>query len=582
MRFIILKARKLGCSTLIQAEFFHWLVTSKHRTAVTITDSDEHTAGLHQILERFNKNLPEGLAPEIRSWDKKTGVVFDTPRQSREPGLDSKMLLMTAGEYEVGRAIPDIRYVHCSEVAYWADAGRTMLGLKQAVPYANDSAIILETTANGFDEYFEPEWRRAVAGKSDYEPFFFPWWKHPLYRISGTSVDGSLADFFDELSPEQVKQVAELRDACNLDEEQLAWMRHTIRNNCDGALERFHQEYPSTPDLSFMVTETPYFNQSLLIKLNAGTRARNDELGLPLVGDLSRDEELAVTFMDEGEGFLSVWAEPVPGQQYMISVDTVSGQPKRDPGKNPERHIAKVCAILPGGLEEVAQGDYGRIDIRELKDHVGMLAQWYNGALLAIEVNGPGLGLIKLLESFFWYEDERPRYPWIYSRSGSSLDQRTAGDPTRYGFQTSPARRKRALEALRAMLNVGEYIVRDTGTVREMMTFVRTQKGKWEHKRGSTDDKVIAAAIQADVYLELYNAGDRPKKKTKEAPDPESPEYAEEFARRMLNMRPYFTPERAEKVAVERIKTRAKIRRIMSTKSRRVAARMLRKMGRRR
>ena len=46
--------------------------------------------------------------------------------------------------------------------------------------------------------------------------------------------------------------------------EQLKWRRWCINNNCNGDVEQFHQEYPSTPEEAFIASGRPRFNIGVL------------------------------------------------------------------------------------------------------------------------------------------------------------------------------------------------------------------------------------------------------------------------------------------------------------------------------
>jgi hypothetical protein len=43
------------------------------------------------------------------------------------------------------------------------------------------------------------------------------------------------------------------------DLEQISWRRWAIPNRCQGYVDKFHQEYPTTPEEAFISTGTPAF-----------------------------------------------------------------------------------------------------------------------------------------------------------------------------------------------------------------------------------------------------------------------------------------------------------------------------------
>jgi hypothetical protein len=88
--------------------------------------------------------------------------------------------------------------------------------------------VIIESTANGYDD-FKDMWDDAVAGKSQFVPVFCAWWELDGYR---KAYDGFT------LTDEELK----LKELYNLDNEQIAWRRWCIHNNCRGDVNLFTQE----------------------------------------------------------------------------------------------------------------------------------------------------------------------------------------------------------------------------------------------------------------------------------------------------------------------------------------------------
>ena len=82
----------------------------------------------------------------------------------------------------------------------------------QTVPDMDGTEVIIETTANGFNDFYKL-WRKAEAGESEFVPIFLPWTVAPEYRAKVP------ADF--EMTSAE-KRLVELH---GLDLEQVAWRR---------------------------------------------------------------------------------------------------------------------------------------------------------------------------------------------------------------------------------------------------------------------------------------------------------------------------------------------------------------------
>ena len=149
--------------------------------------------------------------------------------------IDAGYLIATATLDGAGRSAT-AQLLHGSECAYWPDLNLQLAALLQTVPDRDGTEILLESTAQGFNQFYEL-WRRAEAGETEWLPIFIPWFLDKGYRRK--------ADDF-EMDTEE-RQFAELH---RLDAEQMAWRRAKI--NQLGNPELFRQEYPSLPSEAFI------------------------------------------------------------------------------------------------------------------------------------------------------------------------------------------------------------------------------------------------------------------------------------------------------------------------------------------
>ena len=82
---------------------------------------------------------------------------YNTKKEMVNVEKNSTFYIGTAGARAFGHG-DTINNLHCSEVSRWANAEQTMVGLLQAVPQSG--RIIMETTANGFGDYFYNIWTK--------------------------------------------------------------------------------------------------------------------------------------------------------------------------------------------------------------------------------------------------------------------------------------------------------------------------------------------------------------------------------------------------------------------------------------
>ena len=159
VRALVLKGRQLGCSTYVGARFYHRAAHSEGQKVFILTHSDQATQNLFEIVDRFHQHLPWIIRPETGNANAKE-LLFKA--------LDSGYRVGTAGTKDVGRSAT-IQMLHGSEVAFWPNAETRAAGIFQAVPQLSGSEIILESTANGFGNFFHAMWSDAQAGSGDYK-----------------------------------------------------------------------------------------------------------------------------------------------------------------------------------------------------------------------------------------------------------------------------------------------------------------------------------------------------------------------------------------------------------------------------
>jgi len=247
VRIVILKARQIGFSTLVQALQF-WATSLKPFTnATTIAHKSQATGNLHAMYTRFLRYL-EYSPRTVRS--NRRGVIFAPPHEST-------VVLDTAQEKEAGRSGTN-QLVHGSEVAFWPWAEDTWLSLVQTVGDEPGTMIIMESTANGVGGLFYDTYMRARSGKSGYEAVFFPWWQHPEYQVPLTTTERN--NILKTLDPTEKNGI----DQFAWTAEQIAWRRRAISDKCQGDVAKFRQEYPATDLEAFVASGTHVFDPELV------------------------------------------------------------------------------------------------------------------------------------------------------------------------------------------------------------------------------------------------------------------------------------------------------------------------------
>ena len=456
VRLIILKARQLGFSTLTEGLIFHACATRKNVNALIVAHREDATANLFRMSKLFYDELPAPVKPMLRASNAQE-LVFENPsklRSEREarPGLRSRIRCATAGGRGIGRS-DTLQCVHLSEYAFWPDGAdgkaSTLAGILQAVPSLPGTMVVIESTANGFED-FKERWDAAVAGENDFEPVFFAWFENPDYSM--TVVPGT------EWTPEE----RDLKAAYQLTDEQLQWRRWCIANNCGGSLDMFRQEYPASPGEAFLHSGTGVFdNEQIVLRLER------------LPEPAGRGEFTDGEWTESETGAITLYELPEEGVPYVLGGDTA--------GEGSDYFTAIVIDNVTGRIVAKLRQKYSE---PEYVRQICALGRFYNDALVAIETNFSTYPVMKLQEM---------EYPNQYSRERE--DTYTRQMKKSYGFRTDRQSRPRAIANLVEVFSSHPEWFTDRELLEEMLTFCYNEDHRPEALAGKHDDLVMGVAI---------------------------------------------------------------------------------------
>lgn len=456
VRLIILKARQLGFSTLTEGLIFHACATRKNVNALIVAHREDATANLFRMSKLFYDELPAPVKPMLRASNAQE-LVFENPsklRSEREarPGLRSRIRCATAGGRGIGRS-DTLQCVHLSEYAFWPDGAdgkaSTLAGILQAVPSLPGTMVVIESTANGFED-FKERWDAAVAGENDFEPVFFAWFENPDYSMP--VVPGT------EWTPEE----RDLKAAYQLTDEQLQWRRWCIANNCGGSLDMFRQEYPASPGEAFLHSGTGVFdNEQIVLRLER------------LPSPAGRGEFTDGEWTESETGAITLYELPEEGVPYVLGGDTA--------GEGSDYFTAIVIDNVSGRIAAKLRQKYSE---PEYVRQIYALGRFYNDALVAIETNFSTYPVMKLQEM---------EYPNQYSRERE--DTYTRQMRKSYGFRTDRQSRPRAIANLVEVFSSHPEWFTDRELLEEMLTFCYNEDHRPEALAGKHDDLVMGAAI---------------------------------------------------------------------------------------
>lgn len=449
---IILKARREGFSTAVQAEGFRDAHLGSNSNSLVIAHTTETAEYLFEMSRRMYNHLPPALQFKTR---------YSTKRLIHFDANDASIRVEVAGEVRGY----DANTIHASEFAFWAEPERAFTSMMQAVPEHPSSLIVIESTANGVGNLYHELWVKARQGANQFVPIFSPWYEEPDYR---RRTDLTAAD----LTPEEVERMARY----NLDIEQIAWYRHRLENRLNGDLDKMRQEFPENEQEAFLYSGRHVYDPAGLAHYASLIPPSEGAAPLPPQSEIEKataDKAFHIRVVQRGR--LRVYRDPVRRNRYIAGIDPSEGDSGGDlsPIVITNQHTLDVDAVW-----------CGRTPPEQLAQHAVNLCEWYNEALANPESNNHGHTLIYAMQALgyrnFFYRKSNP--------------DGVTGKPTdKIGWDTREQTRAFLFNCTR------EYIYRRVGRITDpdlmhQLSIIRYDEktGKPDHPKGEYMDVVVA------------------------------------------------------------------------------------------
>ncbi|MBI3274092.1 MAG: hypothetical protein HYZ69_03015 [Candidatus Colwellbacteria bacterium] len=274
------------------------------------------------------------------------------------------------------------------------------------------------------------------------------------------------------LSEEEKGKFAEMLDAYerdnrarfNLSLEQLNWRRWAIKNKCGGDIEKFKQEYPITVDEAFIASSNTVIPKEVIEKQRKFVR------------DPIRTWEDTLIYENlKWNHYYSLGADPAEGVGRDDSAFTVMDR-------------------MTG--REVAHFSSNNIQSDLFAKKIVKVAEYYNNAMVVVEINGHGIAVINELM--------RLGYPNIVHQKyfDHTLNEWTS----RLGWKTTKVSKPIMVDEFIRGLREEEIGLSSTIILSQMMTFVHTdeaEKHSMGAESGQKDDSLISAMLAWQGFKDL-------------------------------------------------------------------------------
>lgn len=483
VRMMLGKPRQIGGTAL-----FTWLV------AIRSALIDNH-ASLTVAHKTFAAEYALAMVRRyFDNWkDREHGALFPgyggRSDASLTLGNGATVDVETAGGRDI-RA-PKIDFLELDEYAHY-DTNASVNAIVTAVQ--DHCWIVKNSTAKGVGGQFYRDWQQALYVKDavaaydagDYPETwnrffrcFVAWWEDPRYVMpvedgEDTLIMGNLSDYekawvdragVEKMSPGRIK-----------------WRRDRVRQAADPVLDPeafIRQEFPGDDVEMFQSSGDRPFDPLRLAPLRV--RAETLTAKARFLKQMDRGPAAEVT---PAAANLVIWEAPRKGAHYVIGADVAQGLAHRD------RSWAAILERVDGTVRRQVGEWRGHIQAKAFAHVLALLSDWYNGAFLVPEVNGPGLATVStLLEDLQVTTVYRRR---VLSKVG---DQNYSNDSFVGGFQTTQQSKLALIADLVYAFDNGHIDIVSGPLLDEMAIFTRDEKGRLGAPAGYHDDGVIALAL---------------------------------------------------------------------------------------
>lgn len=480
-RHIILKARQLGFTTFIDIWMLDEILFNTNREALVIAHAVKDATEIFDrkidyAVRNMIDEIKQGAFKLNKNSARKIQVIIE---EGEEKGATSSIAVSNSGRSGT------FHYVHISEfaklcLAYPKVATEVETGTFPAVPF--DGSIFIESTAEGmagrFYELFTEAWPKrntitTMRSRVMFVPHFYNWQYDDSEMAKITEII-PVAEM--ELCEIDWVEYQQLHNLSNLEITYyyMKWLQLGGKNSTD-AVNKLHQEFPTTWEEAFLSTGQAYFPAAKVLQM-----LEKSKRGVK--GELSANQKGDVGFQETSAGELEIFEKPEKGMRYIIGGDTSEGLAHGD---------KQVLYVLKHKTEECVALYRSNVPPDELITAAYLLGKYYNWALLAVESNKDGL----------WVNDGLDKLGYVNLFYRRIFDDITKNTTKLFGWKTTSATRPFSLASLKSY-----FLKKDQGFPREileeMTTFLRNAKGRPEALAKKHDDCIMAAAIAYAVLQE--------------------------------------------------------------------------------
>lgn len=467
LRFLVLKGRQQGFTSVITAYQLANTLIKKNFTGFTLADTSDNVRSIFQDKAKYVYNqLPEVLKP-TEKYNSKTEMFFEN--------LNSSWRINVASD-QVGRS-RTINFFHGSESAFWnCLISSIQSSLGEAL--TKDSIQILESTANGFNEF------KDLWDSGEWINCFYEWWKTKEYRNEFESQDIKNKFLYNIDYKKDSEWIWErlnwLKHKLHLEDEQLYWYYNKYKNYLNK--DMIKQEYPCTPEEAFLNSGNCVFSTELLmqrkVELQESYKNKPYKQGFfkfKWNDENSKDFILnsTIEFAESPMGIIKIYERPKVHSFYVLGGDTAGDGSDFFAGTIIDNTTGKRCATL-----------HGKIDADIYTWQMYCLGIFYNSAMASIEINFNTFPVIEL---------KRLKYPHQYKRE--EYDSISKKMQEKFGWKTDRNTRPLIISEEQSIIKDHIELFTDITMIEEALTFIYDKDMRPDATEGKHDDLLFSDMI---------------------------------------------------------------------------------------
>lgn len=517
--FLLLKARQIRWSTLVQGSIFQCTVTTPLTNSLVIADELKRSNQIFAMSLLAYNYLPWWMRPECALQNRGEGIMQfnrkDKDEQIRNPGLNSNFFVDAANKPSGSSRGFTLHNLHATEFGLWAHPGILTSDIVPAVPKKNPNVIsVVEGTAKGSGENysFMRMWKMAMDGRGLFRPVFAGWWKEKTYCKPFPS---QLEEDKFEFTKEETELASKVQDeyGYQITKPQMAWRREQAEQfeATEGDAEKVEQEYPSFAKSAFRSGGIPAFPLRKLAQIEVrdvrhpiwagelihrregeGDKAKDQPILIRYFGrrvtaetPLTAAEQSMITaaplWIWEWPNSKDVYYEASDPAKGIVGLDFSAAQIFRVPRKQGER--IRQCVEYRGYA-----------DPRELSKIVCSLGEMYNKCEMAPECNNMTEHLHNVLFIHKYPKVYRWRRPDKYKNRFTWF----------FGWETHHKNREDLISRFRSFMVDDSLEIKSSRLLSECQSFIKEDDvDRFEAAGGEHDDVLFAAMIACYCLMEL-------------------------------------------------------------------------------